>query len=142
MWVGLAWGAVSSFFPVVVFVAWGFQAYLVVVICLAVLLLVFYLCNWFAPESRLHRRPAMLSYSRFYSFVLICLLAVLLMLAFDADSASCIAELVLLVLDLLQPFVMFRALQEDSLYWQGTCTSYKKARHYKYLCCVLRDRTV
>jgi hypothetical protein len=117
---GVSWGVVSSVLPTLVFVWAGFQSYAILVLILSVLLLVFYLVNWLCPRRYLHRRPAMLAYSRFYTVTVTCLIAVMLMLVYDEDgSGSCFAETALLVLDLVQPFIMFYALQDDSLYWQG-----------------------
>jgi len=117
---GVSWGVVSSVLPTVVFVMLGFQSYAILVIVLSVLLLVFYVVNWLCPRRYLHRRPAMEAYSRFYTVTVSCLIVVMCLLVLDGDgSSACFAEMVLLVLDLVQPFVMFYALQDDSLYWQG-----------------------
>lgn len=117
---GVSWGALSSVLPTIVFVFGGFQNYAIVVIVMSVLLLIFYIVNWLSPRRYLHRRPAMRTYAQFYTLTLICLIVVMLLLVLNPSRpGSCYAEMVLLFLDLLQPFVMFYALQEDSLYWQG-----------------------
>lgn len=61
-------------------------------------------------------------YARFYiCLITVLIIVMLLLLKLDNNNTHliCISEIVLLLLDLIQPFVMFRALQQDSLYWQG-----------------------
>ena len=87
--------------------------------------------------EKLSRRPALLPYARFY-FIFLCLCFVYSMFVhsflksfFEAvtitsivdfvgvKNADCLNLVTVLVLDLVQPFVIFRALQLDSQYWQG-----------------------
>jgi len=86
--------------------------------------------------EKLSRRPALLPYARFY-FIFLCLCFCLFYVHYSLNlslravtitsivdlvgvkNADCLNLITVLVLDLVQPFVIFRALQLDSQYWQG-----------------------
>ena len=117
---GFFWGILASFIPLYIYYIAGFQTYCIVITILAILLLIFYICNWLLPYKYLHRRPSMIAYARFYTLLILCFITVTVLVIFEIiDKILCVAEISLLILDLLQPFVIFRALQEDSMYWQG-----------------------
>lgn len=120
---GLLWGLCSAVVPLIIYAEFDDTAFAVVLLALSSFLLVFYLCAWFLPQKYLHRRPALIDYSKFYVGALISFILIMLLILFDFHPGSCAVEIVLAVLDLIQPFVIFRALIADSRFWQGySCT--------------------
>lgn len=119
MIVGSTWGLFSSVFPLLVYLSLGFDSYAVFVLILGACLLLFYTTVWLAPTSLIHRRPALIGYARFYTCFISCFIIVIVLLMDEEGWVDCISELCLLIIDLVQPFIIFHALQIDSMYWQG-----------------------
>lgn len=117
---GFSWGAISTVVPFVLFAAFGEAAFVISLLCFASALFLFYVACWLLPPKYFHRRPAMSHYARFYVVAIGIFIAVLIILVSDSfDSRSCGLEGILAFLDLVQPFIVFRALMEDSKFWQG-----------------------
>jgi hypothetical protein len=117
---GISWGLVSSLLPVIVYRAAGFSAYCALVITFLVILLIFYLICWLLPQRYMHRRPALVHLARFYVIIItLFLVGYLIALSSENDNNNCVVELTFAVTDFLLPFVVLRALREDSMFWQG-----------------------
>ncbi len=84
-------------------------------------LIFFYGTIFFAPQSYLHRRPALREYSLYWlSYNSLTMIDVLLTYATDTDWPFCIeCANKYFVFSALMPFVLLRALRSDCLYWQG-----------------------
>lgn len=85
-------------------------------------MLAFYGTIWLAPETTLFRRHALVGYSRFWTLFLVMNLVASALLV--ADSGSNVGQCFyffgpLLVYILCKPYVVYWALLNDSIWWQG-----------------------
>jgi hypothetical protein len=116
---GLVWGIVSAWLPIIVYHTVSYEAYCGVVITFLSLLLAFYLCCWLLPQRYLHRRPALVHLSRFYIIIISIFLVGYLISLSTQGGANCVVELTFAIADFFLPFIVLRALREDSRFWQG-----------------------
>jgi hypothetical protein len=118
--IGVSWAVISTLIPLMVFEYYGWQTYLVVSSFLILALASFYGVMWLAPQSSFHRRPALITYSRFFCIgLLVFALAHYLLLFQDQLKLSCLVEVILAFADLCQPLLIFFAMHQDSRFWQG-----------------------
>jgi hypothetical protein len=86
------------------------------------ILLIFYLALWLAPQDRLFRRPAVITYSKFwviYRIFTICI-HVLFFFRETEETGSCgYIILQILFYAIIQPLVCYWTLLQDSRWWQG-----------------------
>ena len=76
---------------------------------------IFYLLLWFAPMKYLHRRPAVIPYSKWVAILMGCILLVNTTILVTAkDGLYCVDVLLYALADLVQPFIIYRALLDDS----------------------------
>lgn len=85
-------------------------------------MLVFYFILWYAPQERLFRRPALISYSKFW--VVYRLAALLINILFfsptTVEAGACSYIIVqIIIFSVFQPLVCYWALLQDSRWWQG-----------------------
>ena len=119
--IGGTWAMVSTLVPLLLFLLGGWQAYLIGATALILLLDIFYLVMWWAPEGALHRRPALKHFSMFFSIGLGVFAGAHLMLLFRDDlRLPCLIEVIIVFGDLLQPLVIYYVMHRDSQFWQGT----------------------
>jgi hypothetical protein len=121
--IGISWAVISIVIPVIIFEYYGWRTYLLVSSFLILLLAVFYGVMWLSPQDYIHRRPALITYSRFYCIGLIFFaLAHYFLLFQDELQLSCFVEIILAFADLFQPLLIFYAMHQDSRFWQGLFT--------------------
>jgi hypothetical protein len=122
--IGVSWAVISTLVPLLVFEYYGWQTYLIVSSFLVLTLSSFYGVMWLAPQSSIHRRPALITYSRFFCLgLLVFALAHYLLLFQHQLRLSCLVEVILAFADLCQPLLIFYAMHEDSRFWQGLFAS-------------------
>jgi hypothetical protein len=117
---GSIWAAISTIVPMLLFIFGGWHPYLIGATVLILILDVFYLVMWLAPEDMVHRRPALKLFSKFFSFGLTLFAAAHLLLYFRDDlRLPCLIEAIIVFADLLQPLVIYYVMHQDSQFWQG-----------------------
>lgn len=116
---GLSWGLISGVVPIIFLVSVNHDAYMVSILGFLSVLFVFYSFCWLLPMSKLHRRPAMVPFARFYVIVVLLFILAYSLAIISYQSNHCIVEMSLAAVDFLQPFVVLRALRQDSKFWQG-----------------------
>ena len=117
--ISLCWTLFSGIIPLVFYVTYGFDTFCTCSIVVNGLLGVFYLCNWLLPASMLHRRPSMISFARFYSCVFLMLFVSMFFVKYNSDPSGCTVNVLTAIGDFVQPLLLFRAIVNDSLFWQG-----------------------
>lgn len=122
--IGSSWAFISSFVPFVVFTIFGLQAYLITSITLLVILFCFYFTIAFAPAKYINRRPAIFPYAYFYCCGIMLLLGAHIFILEDYEHSGCIVQAIEAFGDLIQPLVMYKAMYDDSLFWQGILILY------------------
>jgi hypothetical protein len=130
MAIGVTWGSFSTVVPFAVFNIYGWRSFLSISTCFNVLLLVFYLTLWLAPRDRIHRRPALIPFARYYALGLVLFLRMHTLLLVDAERFPCLTESITLFADVFQPLVIYYTLLSDSRFWQGECLSYLISSHH------------
>lgn len=83
---------------------------------------IFYGSLWMMPQERLYRRPALISFSKFWFWYRLCamLINVLLFSPATAGAGSCSYIVVQIVFfSVFQPLVCYWTLLQDSRWWQG-----------------------
>ena len=80
---------------------------------------VFYFLNWVTPAEKLHRRPALILLSRYYSIVFLLMLSATVILFVKSDTSGCAVNSLLSLGELLIPLLIYRTIYHDSLFWQG-----------------------
>lgn len=107
---------------IVLFYLFGYEGFLLVAISQFTVIIIAYSLLWLAPVNLIHRRPAAIRYARYYTITCVLLFVALCLIAFD-KSSTCGAQLTLCAIDIIQPFIILRALSEDSKFWQGLVTT-------------------
>ena len=118
--IGGTWAFISTAVPLLLFILGGWREYLVGATTLILLLDVFYIVMWWAPEGAVHRRPALKVFAKFFSIGLAVFAAAHLMLYFRDDlRLPCLIEVIVVFGDLLQPLLIYFVMHQDSQFWQG-----------------------
>lgn len=87
--------------------------------------LIFYGTLWFAPETKLFRRGAVIYYSRFWTILRLSVIVQDILFrygttAMEITASNCIyAIMVLPVFIIFKPLVVYKSLLYDSIWWQG-----------------------
>jgi len=103
---------------IVFFSLFGYDGYFFTLISQFALITLAYSILWWAPVAYIHRRPAAIRYARYYTltcsvvFTALCLIIV-------NNYWQCAAQLILSIIDFIQPFIIIRALSEDSKFWSA-----------------------
>jgi hypothetical protein len=113
----LSWSVISTMIPIALYVLYGSTAFFVCALIFLSITLFFYLGLWLLPHNILIRRPAAVHYARFYSATMTSLIIAFSLII--TGEGPCFVRVILVVVDLLQPFIILRALNEDSQFWQG-----------------------
>jgi serine/threonine protein kinase len=111
---------VVFFFNFMVF-RFGRRAY-VFQMLLDVFLLTYFGVMWLAPQIHVHRRPALIFYSKFWFFFRGLVMILHILYVFDSIHSyiSCTFYLYrVLSFAVFQPVLLYKAFLLDSLYWQG-----------------------
>jgi hypothetical protein len=89
-------------------------------------LVVFYFSLWLVPEKKMFRRPSVVFYAQVWSLYRVLFLVSETMIKFSAlDSASYVCGYCayafgnVLLCALFKPFVVYKTLLSDSIWWQG-----------------------
>lgn len=117
--IAAVWASVSAAVSYIIYLQYGLTTYFGVQMCLVSIMGLFYVVNWLAPNEKLHRRPALILLSRYYSFVFLLMFSSTFILLFERDTSGCAVNIFLSVGELLMPILIFRAIYQDSLFWQG-----------------------
>lgn len=113
------WASLSAMIPYLIYLHYGMDSFYCAQIIVLSIMGVFYLMNWLAPAANLHRRPALILMSRYYSFVFSLMLSATLILLFQGDHSGCAVNVLLGLGELMMPLLIFRTIYHDSLFWQG-----------------------
>lgn len=118
--IGSTWAILSTVVPMLVFEFYGWNKYLIISSVFILLLALFYGIMWLAPQDYIHRRPALVTYSRFFCIGLLVFAFAHYLLLFRKDlQLSCLIEIILAFSDLFQPLLIYYAMYQDSRFWQG-----------------------
>lgn len=86
-----------------------------------VCLVVFYMVLWLSPAHRVFRRPSVLAYAGFFAIMWVLNLVTDSLHRADLDFSTCVSMVTgVLFWGIGRPFVFYRLLWLDSLFWQGS----------------------
>jgi hypothetical protein len=122
---GLGWG-LTTFLVTLVYYRHGVNNGLAFALIFAWnwILLIFYSVLWTFPETKLYRRDAVRYFSRFWTFIRLTVIVSDAMYYFgngleDTSSVCIYSFLTLPIFVLFKPYVVYRSLLMDSVWWQG-----------------------
>lgn len=117
--IGLVWGLASAIIPALFFVYVNYNAYWISMLFNYGILLLFYSICFLTPVSILHRRQALVNYSKYF-MVIYLYMTTLFGLAYQScEELTCYIEGAVCFIELISPYIILSALLEDSLFWQG-----------------------
>jgi hypothetical protein len=117
--IGGSWAFISSFIPYIVYRISGVRNYLIVSIAMLCILFLFYVFVIVAPSKYLNKRPALQPYAKFYCVGIVLLIIAHVFIYTDMKFSPCVVEAIEAFGDLLQPLIMYKAMYDDSMFWQG-----------------------
>jgi hypothetical protein len=97
-----------------------------------IVLILFYLVLWLAPEQRLFRRPAAIFYSKCWVYyrTFFLLMYIVMLITHTEYLVNCgYILMALFVYAIMQPLLMYNTLLRDSLWWQGIEITPSRGRH-------------
>jgi hypothetical protein len=129
------WCLITFGLQLIVFQSEGTTAVLAQVIWSS-FMLIFYFALWLAPQSMLFRRPAAIQYAQFWFWFRLVTIVLSVLQQTTDPTLSAIGTCgyifgPLLLFTLLQPFVCYWALLQDSRWWQGLAISQGSAHQQR-----------
>jgi hypothetical protein len=120
---GIIWGALGAVIPGIIFCLYGFENYMKILFCVYGILFSFYSLCLFLPSKYLHRRPALVDYSKFYFVSNALMIFMIAMSNQYCDQTICYVQVFNALIGFLNPFIIVYSLLQDSLFWQGLYSS-------------------